>query len=41
MSYEIEGKLIEKFDTVEISETFKKREFVIETSSNANCSVYT
>ncbi len=41
MSFEIEGKLIEKFDTVEISETFKKREFVIETSNEANGSIYT
>jgi len=30
MSFELEGKLIEKFDTVEVSEKFKKREFVIE-----------
>ena len=41
MSYETEGKLIEKFDTVEVSDKFKKREFVIETSSNANGSIYT
>ena len=30
MSFELNGKLIEKFDTVIISDTFKKREFVIE-----------
>jgi len=30
MSFEISGKLIEKFDTVVISDRFKKREFVIE-----------
>jgi single-strand DNA-binding protein len=36
MSFEITGKLIEKFDTVEISSKFKKREFVIETKDNSN-----
>ncbi|MFO8086919.1 MAG: DUF3127 domain-containing protein [Bacteroidales bacterium] len=30
MSYELEGKLIEKFDTRQMSEKFKKREFIIE-----------
>jgi hypothetical protein len=30
MSYEITGKLIAKFDTVQHKETFKTREFVIE-----------
>lgn len=30
MSFEISGKLIEKYDTVVISDRFKKREFVIE-----------
>ncbi|MCZ2222021.1 MAG: DUF3127 domain-containing protein [Chitinophagales bacterium] len=30
MSYEITGKLIAKFDTVQHTETFKTREFVIE-----------
>lgn len=30
MSYELEGKLIEKFNTNQVSEKFKKREFVIE-----------
>jgi len=30
MSYEITGKLITKFDTVQHKETFKTREFVIE-----------
>jgi hypothetical protein len=32
MSYEIIGKLIAKYDTVQRSETFKTREFVIEKS---------
>ncbi len=31
MSYEITGILIEKFDAVQVSEKFKKREFVIDT----------
>lgn len=30
MSYEIKGKLIEKYETVVISDRFKKRELVIE-----------
>ena len=30
----IEGKLIEKFETVQVTETFKKREFVIEYIEN-------
>lgn len=30
MSYELTGKLIAKYDTVQRSETFKTREFVIE-----------
>lgn len=30
MSFELSGKLIEKFDTVKITDTFSKREFVIE-----------
>lgn len=36
MNFEIHGKLIEIYDTAEISATFRKREFVIERSeSNA------
>jgi len=30
MSFEINGKLVEKFDTQQVSSTFKKREFVLE-----------
>ncbi len=30
MSFEIEGKLYKKFDTAQVTDTFKKREFVIE-----------
>lgn len=35
MSFELSGKLIEKYNTVQVSDRFKKREFVIEkTESN-------
>ena len=30
----IKGKLIEIFDTVQITDTFKKREFIIEDTKN-------
>ena len=30
----IQGKLIEIFDTIQISETFKKREFIIQDNKN-------
>ena len=36
MSYEITGKLIAKFDTVQRSESFKTREFVIEKTEDAS-----
>lgn len=41
MSFEIEGKLVEKFDEIVVSDKFKKREFVIETEDNSSGSVYT
>lgn len=41
MSYEITGKLIAVFDTQQISDRFKKREFVLETSEEINGNVYT
>ena len=34
MSYELTGKLIEKYDTVQRTETFKTREFVVEKSED-------
>jgi hypothetical protein len=34
MSFELAGKLIEKFDVVQVSDTFRKREFVIEKTEN-------
>lgn len=30
MSFEVEGKLHKKFDTAQVTNTFKKREFVVE-----------
>lgn len=36
MSYELTGKLIAKYDTVQRTETFKTREFVIEKSEEIN-----
>jgi hypothetical protein len=41
MSFELEGKLIEEFDTVVVSEKFQKREFVLETEENNGGNVYT
>jgi hypothetical protein len=40
MSFEIEGKLIEKFETVQISDSFQKREFVLETEENNGGNIY-
>ncbi len=36
MSYELNGKLISKSDTVQRTETFKTREFVVEKSEDIN-----
>ncbi|MEO6406108.1 MAG: DUF3127 domain-containing protein [Ferruginibacter sp.] len=36
MSYELTGKLIAKFDTVQKTESFKTREFVVEKSEDIN-----
>ncbi len=36
MSYELTGKLIAKYDTVQRTETFKTREFVVEKSEEIN-----
>jgi len=41
MNYEIEGILIVKEDTVQVSEKFKKREFVLEVSEESNGQTYT
>lgn len=36
MSFEVTGKLVAKFDTAQRTETFKVREFVIETTDDVN-----
>jgi hypothetical protein len=41
MSFEITGKLVTKFDTVQRSESFKTREFVIEKSESNNGRTFT
>lgn len=41
MSFELTGKLIEKFDTQRISESFQKREFVVETSDDKGDRTFT
>jgi single-stranded DNA-binding protein len=41
MSLEITGKLILKFDTQQISDKFKKREFVLELAEQVNGNIFT
>ena len=41
MNFEINGKIIEIFDLVNVSERFKKQEFVIEHSENNSGAEYT
>jgi hypothetical protein len=41
MAYEMTGKLVEKFDTVQRTETFKTREFVLEHTDNNNGRTFT
>jgi hypothetical protein len=41
MSFDVTGKLVEKFDEQQVNDTFKKREFVIEVNSYNNASTYT
>lgn len=41
MQFELEGKLIEKFETQKISDRFQKREFVVETEENNGGRVFT
>ncbi|MDQ6758046.1 MAG: DUF3127 domain-containing protein [Bacteroidota bacterium] len=41
MSYELSGKLIAKYDTVQRTETFKTREFVVEKSEEINGRIIT
>jgi hypothetical protein len=41
MSLEVTGKLIAKYDAQQVSEKFKKREFVIELAEEINGNIYT
>ncbi|NDC42663.1 MAG: DUF3127 domain-containing protein [Chitinophagia bacterium] len=41
MSLEITGKLLMKYDTQQVSEKFKKREFVLELAEEINGNIYT
>lgn len=41
MSLEVTGKLVQKGDTQQVSDKFKKREFVLELSEEINGNVYT
>jgi Domain of unknown function (DUF3127) len=36
MGFDVSGKLVAKFDTIQRTETFKTREFVIETNEDIN-----
>ncbi len=36
MAFELEGKLVEKFDTQRVNDNFQKREFVVEQNENRN-----
>src|SRR5690606_4787636 len=41
MSFEVTGKLHTKYDTQQVNERFRKREFVLELSEEINGNVYT
>lgn len=41
MSYELKGKLVEKYNTQQVSDKFKKREFVLEIEEIINGNIYT
>lgn len=41
MNLEVTGKLIEKYDTQNVSERFRKREFVLELGDEINGTIYT
>jgi hypothetical protein len=41
MSLEVTGKLLVKYDSLQVSEKFKKREFVIELAEEINGNIYT
>jgi len=41
MSYELTGKLVDKMDTDQVKESFRKREFVVETNEKSGTMVFT
>lgn len=41
MSLEVTGKLLVKYDPIQVSDKFKKREFVIELAEEINGNIYT
>jgi hypothetical protein len=41
MAYELTGKLYKKYNTKQVTTTFKKREFVLEISEEINGNIYT
>ncbi len=41
MSFELSGKLLEKYDTVQVNDSFRKREFVVEKEEQVNDRVFT
>jgi len=41
MSFEVTGKLLQKYDTQQVSDKFKKREFVLELAEEINGNIYT
>jgi hypothetical protein len=41
MSFEVTGKLLAKYDTQQVSDKFKKREFVLELAEEINGNIYT
>lgn len=41
MSLEVTGKLLAKYDTQQVSDKFKKREFVLELAEEINGNIYT
>jgi hypothetical protein len=41
MNYELTGKLVDKMDTEQVKESFRKREFVVETNEKSGTMVFT
>ena len=41
MAYELSGKVIEKYETTQVSDSFRKREFVVEKEEMVGSNVFT